>query len=218
MRHFTLLISLSTVLPLLFAQSTGASQAQDSVRSNMFSCKNAANTFCVDSANSAGWTGRDVGEWINSAYAALPSPHPSGMIQATIIVEPNPQGCYSFAIPINFGERGKVVTLQGGAPMTCMIYAAKSGTAVTFNFGGTTAGTIHPRGFGMRDIDLIGPHGNQFNCAGLGDTNTTGLLLGGTNGAEGFKFDGGRIACFNTDVRYSSYSAATEFRNFSLAA
>jgi len=70
------------------------------------------------------------------------------------------------------------------------------------NYGPGVA-TNHPRGAGLRDVQIFGP----------GTGSTIGLLLGGTNGAEGFRCDSCYISGFDVDVTYSDNTWATEFHN-----
>ena len=135
----------------------------------------------------------DIGIGINKAYAALP---PSG---GRIIVPP---GSFNFATPIVFGTANKPAILVGSGYGTSLTYTLTSGTAITMNYGPGVA-TNHPRGAGIRDLQIIGP----------GRGSTIGLVLGGVNGAEGFKCDSCYISGFNVDVTYGDNTWATEFQN-----
>lgn len=135
----------------------------------------------------------DIGIGINKAYAALPA---SG---GRIIV---PSGSFKFATPIVFGTANKPAILVGSGYGTSLTYTPTSGTAITMNYGPGVA-TNHPRGAGVRDLRIIGP----------GSGSTIGLLLGGANGAEGFKCDSCYISGFNVDVTYGDNTWATEFDN-----
>lgn len=135
----------------------------------------------------------DIGIGINKAYAALPA---SG---GKIIV---PSGSFKFATPIVFGTANKPAILVGSGYGTSLTYTRPSGTAITMNYG-PGAATNHPRGAGLRDLVVNGP-----------TTGTaTGLLLGGTNGAEGFKADSLTISGFNVDVIWGDNTWGTEFSN-----
>jgi hypothetical protein len=135
----------------------------------------------------------DIGIGINKAYAALPG---GG---GRIIVPP---GSFNFATPIVFGTANKPAILVGSGSGTSLTYTPTSGTAVVMNYGPGIA-TNHPRGGGLRDLVLNGP-----------TTGTaTGLFLGGTNGAEGFKADSLKISGFNVDLSWGDNTWGTEFNN-----
>jgi hypothetical protein len=122
----------------------------------------------------------DIGIGINAAYAALPA---NG---GTIVV---PAGSFNFATPIVFGTANKPAILQcAGSWATQLTYTGTlSATAITENYG-PGAVTNHPRGNGIRDCTIVGPGASSTGI---------GLLLGGTNGAEGFRADGINIGGFN---------------------
>lgn len=134
--------------------------------------------------------GSDIGAKINAAYASLPSS--GGIIQ----LEPSAT-CYTFTTPIVFGTGSKNVILRGTGGSTCLQYTATSGTAITFNTNGTIA---HAMALGLRDIVLEGT-GGQF----VPTSNTsTGLLIGGTNGGEGFQMTATKVSGFNTGITFGN--------------
>jgi hypothetical protein len=138
--------------------------------------------------------GSDMGAQINAAYAALTA---NG---GKIIV---PTGTFTFSTPIVFGTANKPAILEGAGYGTQLTFTPTSGTCITMNYGPGVV-TNHPRGAGLRDLVIIGP----------GATSTgIGLLLGGTNGAEGFKADGINIGGFNQVIVYGNNAWATEFHN-----
>jgi hypothetical protein len=107
----------------------------------------------------------DIAVGIAKAYADLPS---SG---GTIAIPPS-DSCYTMSTPVAFNTASKPVALDGmgGA---CINFVATDGTALAFNNGDLTN---HFRSGGMRNIVLNGPNSGT----------STGILLGGTHGAEGF--------------------------------
>lgn len=102
---------------------------------------------------------------ITAAYADLPA-------NGGTIVIPAASSCYKMTTPVIFNTPSKPVILdgEGGA---CIDYTAGGGTAFTFNNGDLTN---HFRSGGMVNIVINGP---AFGAS-------TGIVLGGTNGAEGF--------------------------------
>jgi hypothetical protein len=107
----------------------------------------------------------DIGVGIAAAYADLPS-------NGGTIVIPASDSCYTMSTPVAFNNASKPVTLEG-AGGACINFTAKSGTAFVFNNGDLTN---HFRSGGMLNIVLNGPNSGT----------STAILLGGTNGAEGF--------------------------------
>jgi hypothetical protein len=127
--------------------------------------------------------GLDIGAQINAAYASLP---PGG--GAIMLTEGGP-----FSTPIVFGTDNKPVLLAGlPGDVVTLTYTASSGTAITFDYG-----KGHRMGHGLRDLTLTGP----------GDsTNTTGVVFGGMNGAEGIGFRDFKIQSFGTNVEMGSHT------------
>lgn len=150
-----------------------------------FVCKNQLAVRCVSSANGTtsdqGWSGTDVGGWINSAYADLPST--GGRIR----VAPNAGGAaYSYSTPIVFGTNLKPVVLEGDpAFATSLSFTATSGIAIALDWGVT-----EPFGAGIRDMKFVGP----------GTGTTVGLQVGVTNGAETVLIDSSRFLNFATGL------------------
>jgi len=142
------------------------------------SCKQFQVALCVDSANTSGWSGSDIGGWINSAYAALPTP-PNGSSTngpvGKIIVVPNANGgAYHFSTPISLSTSGKPVQVDFQGAL--LNYTGASGTAITLDWG---------QGFqeegGMWNLKLTGPC-TTTECAGV---TAIGINLGPSNGFVG---------------------------------
>lgn len=143
-------------------------------------CKNFEQIRCVDSSNSAGWTGSDVGAWINSAYADLPATGGTIRLAGSAL-------CYSQSTAISFNTLGKPAILRGdGGNSTCLSYTPTTGTAVLLDWG-----VNDKLGYGLRDIFLSG--------SGNGNS-TTAVKLGSSNGAELALIDSSKIQNFGTGV------------------
>jgi hypothetical protein len=135
----------------------------------------------------ASWFSGDIGEQINAAYVALP---PAG---GAIVVDESG----SFATPIAFETPGKPVLLSGIPGDVVNLTFTGTGTAITFDYG-----MGHRMGHGMRDLTLTGP-GNG--------TATTGVLFGGTNGAEGIEFRDFKIQSFGVNLQMGSHTWLANF-------
>jgi hypothetical protein len=133
--------------------------------------------------------GADVGEQINAAYADLPDNGGAILL--------NYGG--SFAAPIAFTKNGKPVLLIGIPGDVITLTYAGAGTAMTFD-----SGTGHRMGHGLRDLTLTGP-GNS--------TDTTGVVFGGDNGAEGISFRDFKIQSFGTNLRMGSHTWLAHFEH-----
>lgn len=132
--------------------------------------------------------GSDIGAQINAAYAALPPQ--GGVITLT-------EGG-SFAAPISFTQNGKVALLVGlPGDVVTLTYTGTSGAAITFD-----CGTGHRMGYGIRDLTLTGP-GNA--------SDTTGVVFGGSNGAEGIAFRDFKIQSFGVNLRMGSHTWLANF-------
>jgi len=114
----------------------------------------------------------DIGIGIAKAYADLPS-------NGGTIVIPASDSCYTMSTPVTFNTASKPVALDGmgGA---CINFVAKDVIAFVFDNGDLTS---HFRSGGMRNIVLNGPNSGT----------STGILLGGTNGAEGFYLTNSKV-------------------------
>jgi hypothetical protein len=88
------------------------------------------------------------------------------------------------------GVPGDVVTLT---------YTGADGTAITFD-----SGTGHRMGYGLRDVALTGPGSAS---------NTTGIVFGGANGAEGIAFSDFKIQSFGTNLRMGSHTWLAQFEH-----
>lgn len=130
---------------------------------------------------SSQFPGADCGAQINNAYADLPS------AGGKIIVDTS---C-SFATPIIFGVGSKAATLEGfaGGAVT-LTYTATTGTAINLNYG-----TDLTMGKGIRDLTLTGPgHG----------TGTIGVVMGGSNGAQGTTISNSKIQGFGVGLQLAN--------------
>jgi hypothetical protein len=134
--------------------------------------------------------GGDIGAQVNAAYSSLPD-H-GGLIVL--------QDGGSFTTPISFAQNGKPALLVGlPGDVVTLTYTGTGGTAITFD-----CGTGHRMGYGLRDVTLTGP-GNA--------TNTTGVVFGGANGAEGIDFRDFKIQSFGTNLRMGSHTWLAEFEH-----
>jgi hypothetical protein len=134
--------------------------------------------------------GSDIGAQINAAYADLPD-HGGEIVL---------QEGGSFSTPISFAQNGKPVSLIGlPGDVVTLTYTGTDGTAITFD-----CGTGHRMGYGLRDLTLTGP-GNT--------TNTTGVVFGGANGAEGIAFRDFKIQSFGTNLRMGSHTWLAQFEH-----
>lgn len=126
---------------------------------------------------------------LQSAYAALPST--GGRILF-------PAGTCVLDSAVTLATNNKPVTLIGNAgSATNFSYTPTTGTAILFNYG-----TGLRMGHGMRDITLTGP-GNA--------TGTTGIIFGGTNGAQGFVCDNCKIQGFGIGAQLGANTWITAF-------
>lgn len=128
------------------------------------------------------YPGSDIGQQINAAYAALP---PTG---GALYVPAKKDGtCYQFSAPIQFSTLHKTVVVEGDSlQSTCLQYLG-SGTAVWFDYG--------------FEHYLVGATLKNLSLQGT-DNQGTGLLLGGSNGAEGTRIENVRIAGFALGVTF----------------
>lgn len=133
------------------------------------------------------FTGADCGAKVNAAYAALPS------TGGQIIV---PTAC-SFSTPILFGTTNKPVILSSFGNAAIMTYTGSTGVAITFDNGPGFDFTSS-----IQNVTLTGP-GNA--------STTTGLVLGGSNGAVGFSMSRFLFQSFGTVVQTSSNTWITKF-------
>jgi hypothetical protein len=134
--------------------------------------------------------GADIGEQINAAYAGLPDTGGAILIQQSA----------AFSTPIVLGTNGKPALLLGlPGDMVTLTYTGSSGVAVTFD-----CGTGHRMGYGVRDLTITGP-GNS--------TDTTGIVFGGDNGAEGIALRDFKIQSFGTNLRMGSHTWLAQFEH-----
>jgi hypothetical protein len=137
----------------------------------------------------------DLGIQVNALYAAMPS------TGGVITIQVPPTGV-SFTTPILFNIANKPVILDclidqihNGTAM--LKYMATTGTAITFNFNNG-----HNRGFGVKNCALLGNGGSS-----------TGIFLGGTNGAEGVEISNSSIKGFATGMNFGDNTYLTLVKN-----
>ncbi len=106
----------------------------------------------------------------------------------------------SFSTPISFAQNGKPALLIGvPGDVVTLTYTGADGTAITFD-----SGTGHRMGYGLRDVALTGPGSAS---------NTTGIVFGGANGAEGIAFSDFKIQSFGTNLRMGSHTWLAQFEH-----
>jgi hypothetical protein len=135
--------------------------------------------------------GSDIGQQINAAYAALA---PTG--GRLHVPAKSDGGCYQYTSSILFNIPNKSVVVEGDSlQSTCLQYTG-SGVAVQFDYG------FNPAVFGaaLKDLCLQG-------TAHQG----TGLLIGGSTGAEGLLVENVRITGFGLGVTYDQKGWASRF-------
>ncbi|MBI1956753.1 MAG: hypothetical protein HYS38_10195 [Acidobacteria bacterium] len=158
------------------------------------------------------FAGADAGAKIAAAIADLPST--GGTVDARGLEGAQSLGALAIDKPVvlllgagtySFTSLSITVYAQiiGLGDQTVLAYTPTTGTAVTFNY--PTSGNKY--GAGLYNLNLDGP-GSA--------TSTTGLLLGGTNGAEGFKAGNVRIAEFGTAIKYANNAWLTDFDHFAV--
>jgi hypothetical protein len=145
------------------------------------------------------FSGSDIGAKINAAYAAMPN------TGGVIVVQVPPSGM-SFETPIKFAAVSKPVIVdcrvnQVHSTNAMLKFTPTTGIAVTFNFNNG-----HTRGFGMKNCMLSGNGGRS-----------TGMFLGGSNGAEGIEISNTSIKGFGTNVNFGSNTYLTLFKNVYIA-
>lgn len=139
------------------------------------------------------YPGSDIGQQVNAAYAALPATGGHLHIPAK-----QDGSCYQYATPIVLNIPDKSVVIEGDSLQSTCLQFQSSGTAVQFDFG------FSPAIFGaaLKNLTLQG-------TAQKG----TGLVLGGTNGAEGVVVENVRITGFGLGVTYSQKAWASRFEH-----
>ena len=164
---------------------TGSSSAVMSKAATLVP-KDLNGTVFVDAANSAGWSGSDVGAWINAAYAYLLATYgttisgpPAGYTGAGVIdVGP---GTFTYTTPIVCADQFFAIKIKGhgdgvghaagpGLTGTVLNYTPTTGIAMTLAGASNNTGGVQ-----LEDICLQG--------AGSGNS-TTGLQWGLTAGGS----------------------------------
>jgi len=121
--------------------------------SHLFSCKQVNGVRCVDSSNTAGWSGTDIGGWINSAVQSLPVAPTGGEVD---IVSRSPVGCYSFSTEIVI-DRPVVLKGQGTGfhgQGTCLKWAGGASAAIVVNGVSGASGHSILQGFTLQNSSI----------------------------------------------------------------
>lgn len=140
-------------------------------------CKNIENVRCVDTANSAGWAGTQLGDWINSALADCPVSSVNLAVSGCHIKIA--AGAYTIANghEINLtNATSRAVYLDCDPGSTYFTATQQTGTTI-INYTGTGTLLTLNASFGKSGVDgctLVGP-GSGTAAIGIG--------LGGVNGA-----------------------------------
>lgn len=142
----------------------------------------------------------DMGDKINTAYAALPS---AGGCVAI------PSGTFSFSTPIVFGTNGKFVSLRGtNSASTFLKFTPTSGTAMTVNDGNPIGHLTHE----LTGFTMMGS--SSLIAGGQTNTNTSvGIFYGGGNGAVGVNTHDTSINGFGTNWQIGSNAYMLNFQN-----
>lgn len=133
------------------------------------------------------FSGADIGAKINAAHTALPS------TGGKIVL---PAGSQSMSTAVNFATASKPVLVAGSVAGSTVLNYSGTGAAFTFNCDQGAGG--------MQNLSIVGP--------GSGGS-TTGILVGGTNGAAHHVFDGLRIESFGTGVSFGNSAYVLMFRD-----
>jgi hypothetical protein len=165
-------------------------------------CKDFEAVKCVDSANSQGWAGADIGAWINAAYAALPS------TGGEINIYNLGMACMNFTTPIVLSTSGKYPLLIGHGTTTgaasplggaCLNFTPTTGIAITGDYVPTTTNSYASQ-HGLRNIALV-----NNNCSTIGSCGGTafGISWGTTNwGMSNATFD--QVAIIGFQFAYNN--------------
>jgi hypothetical protein len=140
------------------------------------------NVRYVDNANGQGWSGVDVGAWINSAYADCPA---ATSICHIVLANPTP---LNFTTPVTFTTKGKYFYLESLFPCLvtsgasfggCLNYTPTTATnAFTLDVY-DTASTNMPIQYGFKNIGLLN---NNCTTSGGCGSSAIGIQVGNTNG------------------------------------
>lgn len=143
------------------------------------------------------FTGADICAKVNAAYAALPS------MGGQIVI---PAGSFSCATQISFSTLNKRVLLQGQpGNATTVTYTGTTGALITINNGAASVGS---------GVSSVGSGVYNLNIAGSTTANpTTGILLGGTNGAQSITISGVRFTSLGLGLNTTSNTWVTEVVN-----
>ena len=175
------------------------------------------NVQVVDTANTQGWPGADIGAWINAAYAALP---PNG--GAIDVFCDSGSAAANFSTPVIFNTSNKYVKLRGrctanssGGGLTLNYTPTAASVAMTFDYTPAGGGGYTP-GNGMSDIVLT--NNGCVTNGGCGSS-ATGVQFGNTNGgAHAADFTNVRISGFGTGINFNdSVGWGVTLNNFWLA-
>jgi len=162
---------IARIIVMLFAFAS-------SMTAQVTTCKNFENIRCVDSANAAGWSGTDFVGWVNSAYADCPSTGCDIYIAAGSYTSSSTTG---ILITTNNKPARLLCPAAGAAKLN---FTATTATAITFNF---SAGNLSAAG--INGCQLTGPGSS---------TASTGIVLGGSNGASQVVLRDAKVQTFGT--------------------
>jgi hypothetical protein len=151
--------------------------------------KEIAGTAYVTAGNPQGWTGSDVGAWINAAWTYLVTAYPNlgGVIQ----IGP---GVYNFTTPIDIGKQYYALTVRGSgssagssgstnAAGTTLNYTATSGIAMTVGGGSNNSGNILLENFDIQGTGIgNGATALQWSDATTGSTSECSAIHVSING------------------------------------
>jgi hypothetical protein len=181
---FAFLICLSCVLPQLVQAQAGDAAP----RSGGFPdakgktpTRNPTNIRYIDDLNSERWAGPDIGAWINSAYADLPSTGGTIVVAAGLRL--------NATTPVVIDTRGKPALIEcspGGA--TYLGWTPSTGTFFTFDTRANS--NDHPIGQGIKGCYLQSANADS----------SVAVSMGYKNSAEGTNIEDTTIVGFNTGV------------------
>lgn len=122
-----------------------------------YNCKKIQNVRCIDTANSPGWSGSELGAWINAASADIGGP-------GTILVGPGSYGLTTPIVPLS-----AQAIICNGSEGSCVI----SGTGLAPNnhfFSFSSLSDVRISGFTMTGPGAAGAGGSQdsrgVSCSG----------------------------------------------------
>lgn len=174
---------------------TGVQTFSSATQTNI---KNLESILFADQFTGSG--NNDIGDKINTAYAALAST--GGAIWI-------PAGTYSFSTPIVFNTSGKFVSLMGvSAAATFLKFTPTSGTAITYNCGNPTGHIVYE----ISGFTLMGK--SSLVAAGQTNTNTSfGIVYGGNQGAVGINTHDMNVNGFGVNLNITANAYMLQWNN-----